>query len=158
MSTQVVADLVRALDGALPVIAAGGIMSGADSAAKIAAINRKGAADRSAIIAQNGRDISDIQMSIYRTQSASGDYIQRESSEAIRGVETYNDQYNGGTVELDIDEIRAATGYSGDAGAVAVVQGSHNGGREESWGHIVGIGAHYSGRVPVWPPSHRVKP
>lgn len=73
----------------------------ADSAAKIAAINRKGAADRSAIIAQNGRDISDIQMSIYRTQSASGDYIQRESSEAIRGVETYNDQYNGGTVELD---------------------------------------------------------
>ena len=37
MSTQVVADLVRALDGALPVIAAGGIMSGADAAAKIEA-------------------------------------------------------------------------------------------------------------------------
>ncbi len=73
----------------------------ADSNAKIAAINRKGAADRSAIIAKSGQDISDIQMSIYRNQSASGDYIGRESSEAIRGVETYNDQYNGGTVELD---------------------------------------------------------
>ncbi len=35
MSTQVVATLVRALDGALPVIAAGGIMSGADAAAKM---------------------------------------------------------------------------------------------------------------------------
>lgn len=73
----------------------------ADSAAKIAAINRKGAADRSAIIAKTGQDISDIQMDIYRNQSASTDYIGRETSEAIRGVETYNDNYNGGTIELD---------------------------------------------------------
>ena len=34
-STQVIADLCRILDGALPVIAAGGIMSGADAAEKI---------------------------------------------------------------------------------------------------------------------------
>ncbi len=34
-STQVIADLCRVLDGALPVIAAGGIMSGADAAARI---------------------------------------------------------------------------------------------------------------------------
>ena len=44
------------------------------------------------------------------------------------------------------------------AGAVAVVNGSHNGGCEEPRGHIVGVGAHYSGRVPIWPSSHRVKP
>jgi hypothetical protein len=73
----------------------------ADGARKSAAINAKGGADRSAIIAKNGQDVLDIQMQTYRNSTASGDYIQRESSEAIRGVETYNDNYNGGTVELD---------------------------------------------------------
>ena len=73
----------------------------ADSNAKIAAINRKGAADRSAIIAQTSDDIRQMQMGTFNSSMASGDYIQRETSEGIRGVETYNDGYNGGTVELD---------------------------------------------------------
>ena len=73
----------------------------ADSSRKISEINRKGAADRSAIIAKTSDEIRQMQMDTFNSSMASGDYIQRESSEAIRGVETYNDGYNGGTVELD---------------------------------------------------------
>ncbi|WP_375203107.1 hypothetical protein [Hyphococcus sp.] len=69
--------------------------------AKISQTNIKGARDRSQIIAQTGNEILDMQMETWRNQNASSDRIQRESSEAIRGVETYNDPYNGGTVELD---------------------------------------------------------
>lgn len=61
----------------------------------------QGAADRSSIIARTGDEIREMQMDSWRRQNESSDYIQRESSEAIRGVETYNDPYNGGTVELD---------------------------------------------------------
>jgi hypothetical protein len=73
----------------------------ADSNRRISEINRKGAADRSAIIAKTSDDIRQMQMDTFNSSMASGDYIQRETSEAIRGVETYNDGYNGGTVELD---------------------------------------------------------
>ncbi|MFC2953105.1 hypothetical protein ACFOOP_14290 [Marinicaulis aureus] len=69
--------------------------------AKIAQTNLKGAQDRSRIIARTGSDILDMQMESWRNQNASSDRIQRESTEAILGVETYNDPYNGGTVQLD---------------------------------------------------------
>ncbi len=69
--------------------------------AKIAATNLKGARDRSAIIAKTGSEILDMQMETWRNTNDTSDRMQRESSEAIRGVETYNDPYYGGTVELD---------------------------------------------------------
>ncbi|WP_428409389.1 hypothetical protein [Hyphococcus sp.] len=69
--------------------------------AKISATNIKGARDRSNIIAKTGSEILDMQMETWRNSNDSSDRMQRESSEAIRGVETYNDPYYGGTVELD---------------------------------------------------------
>ncbi len=69
--------------------------------AKISAANQKGARDRSDVIAKTGSDILDMQMETWRNSNNSSDRMQRESSEAIRGVETYNDPYYGGTVELD---------------------------------------------------------
>ena len=76
--------------------------------ANIARINAKGARDRaqtaadtSRMIAKTGDEIREMQMDSWKRQQDSSDYIQRESSEALRGVETYNDPYYGGTVELD---------------------------------------------------------
>ncbi len=69
--------------------------------AKIARTNLKGAQDRSRIIAQTGNEILDMQQDSWRKQNESFNRMSRESSEAIRGVETYNDPYYGGTVELD---------------------------------------------------------
>lgn len=69
--------------------------------AKISQTNLKGARDRSAIIAKTNSDILDIQMETWRSGNESSDRIQRESTEAIMGVETYNDPYYGGTVQLD---------------------------------------------------------
>ena len=69
--------------------------------AKIASINLKGAQQRSQIIAQTGEEIRQMQADSWRKQSQSFDYLSRESSEAIRGVETYDDPYHGGTVQLD---------------------------------------------------------
>lgn len=66
----------------------------------IAEQNRRGAADRSAIIAQTGQEIADIQMGTWQSTSQSMDRTQRESIESIRGVETYNDPKYGGTVQL----------------------------------------------------------
>ncbi|WP_425408704.1 hypothetical protein [Hyphococcus sp.] len=68
---------------------------------KIAQTNLQGARDRSKIIAQTGEEIRQIQSDTWRTQSESFDRTSRETSEAIRGVETFNDPYYGGTVELD---------------------------------------------------------
>ncbi len=86
----------------------------ADSNAKISAINRKGVADRSAIIAQTSDEIRQMQMDTFNNKMATDDRIQRETSEAIRGVETYNDNYYGGTVELDYNYDHAWQLDSGD--------------------------------------------
>lgn len=59
--------------------------------AATAQIRAKGAADRSAIISQTGREIADIQRQSWEQQQASQDRVARERSEAIRGVETYAD-------------------------------------------------------------------
>jgi hypothetical protein len=69
--------------------------------AKMSQINIKGARDRSRIITQTGEEIRQIQNESWRNQNASQDRMQRETIESIRGVETYNDPYHGGTVELD---------------------------------------------------------
>lgn len=69
--------------------------------AKIAKTNLDGARKRSQIISQTNEEIRQMQMDSWRKQNESSDYIQRETTEAIRGVETYNDPYYGGTVELD---------------------------------------------------------
>ena len=42
-----------------------------------------------------------MQADSWRLYNESSDYLSREASEAIRGVETYNDPYYGGTVQLD---------------------------------------------------------
>lgn len=69
--------------------------------ANIASINVQGARDRSQIIAQTGEEIRRMQADSWRLSSESFDRNSRETSEMIRGVETFNDPYHGGTVELD---------------------------------------------------------
>lgn len=68
---------------------------------KMTQIANKGAMERSRIIAQSNEEIRQIQQEGWRSANASRDRMHRESIETIRGVETYNDPYNGGTVELD---------------------------------------------------------
>ncbi|MFA7664557.1 MAG: hypothetical protein WCY32_00355 [Burkholderiaceae bacterium] len=63
--------------------------------------NRKGAIDRHNIRMRTISEVGDIINQGYRNRIASQDRIQREVVESIRGVETYNDPYHGGTVELD---------------------------------------------------------
>ena len=71
-----------------------------ESNRQMAETNRRAAADRSAIIANTGREINAIQMGTWQSRNESMDRTQRESIEAIRGVETYNDPHYGGTVQL----------------------------------------------------------
>lgn len=69
-----------------------------------AVLNRQNAqhANRmSQITSQTNNEISDIIHQGYRNREAIRDRGQREAVEAIRGVETYNDRINGGTVQLD---------------------------------------------------------
>jgi hypothetical protein len=66
----------------------------------IAEQNRRGAAERSEIIARTGREVNEIQMGTWQSRNESMDRTQRESVESIRGVETYNDPKYGGTVQL----------------------------------------------------------
>ena len=68
---------------------------------KIAQINLKGARDRSRLIAQHGEEMRKIQRESWDSYNASRDCLHRETTETIRGTETYNDPYYGGTVELD---------------------------------------------------------
>ena len=67
---------------------------------RMAEDNRRGAAERSAIIAQTGREVSEMQMGTWQRQNEGMDRQQRERVEAIRGVETYDDPHFGGTVQL----------------------------------------------------------
>jgi hypothetical protein len=69
--------------------------------AKIAKTNIDGARARSKITARTYDEISKMQADSWRLYNESSDYLARERSEAIRGVETYDDPYYGGTVELD---------------------------------------------------------
>lgn len=69
--------------------------------ARIAGIQIQGARDRSRITAETGEAIRQMQADSWRRYSESSDRLARERSEAIRGVETYDDPYIGGTVQLD---------------------------------------------------------
>ena len=69
--------------------------------AKISGIAIKGAADRAAITRDYYNDINKIQAESWKNYNESSDRMHREATESIRGVETYNDPYHGGTVELD---------------------------------------------------------
>jgi len=69
--------------------------------AKMSSINRKGAMDRAAITARTNDEIRQMQRDSWKQYNESSDRMQRETTETIRGVETYDDPYNGGTVELD---------------------------------------------------------
>ena len=68
---------------------------------KMAGIAAQGAADRARITAQHGEEMLQMQQDSWRRQNESGDRGSREFSEYIRDVETYEDPYHGGTVELD---------------------------------------------------------
>lgn len=69
--------------------------------AKISNIQLQGARDRARITAQTGEEIRQMQADSWRIYNESSDRLARERSEAIRGVETYNDPYYGGSVQLD---------------------------------------------------------
>ncbi|MEM9013981.1 MAG: hypothetical protein AAGB02_02630 [Pseudomonadota bacterium] len=69
--------------------------------AVIARQNAQGAAARSRIITETNNEIMDMQQDSWRRQNEMRDRGQRETTEMILGVETYNDPYNGGTVQLD---------------------------------------------------------
>ena len=74
---------------------------------KMAGISAKGARDRSRMIAKTGDEIREIQTEMWRNSNESFDRMSRENSEVVRGVETYNDPYYGGTVQLDSTYERA---------------------------------------------------
>jgi hypothetical protein len=64
------------------------------------AADSKGARDRSAIIAQNGRDIGNIINQTYQNRQRAEDASAEQFSQYIRGVETYRNPRTGETVEL----------------------------------------------------------
>jgi len=68
---------------------------------KISNIQLQGARDRARITARAGEEIRQMQADSWRIYNESSDRLSRERSEAIRGVETYNDPYYGGSVQLD---------------------------------------------------------
>lgn len=68
---------------------------------KMTQINNKGVMDRSRIMTKTNNEIRAMQRDSWNKYNASQDYLQRETTEAIRGTETYNDPSSGGTVELD---------------------------------------------------------
>lgn len=69
--------------------------------AEINRINRQGATDRHNITMAANREISQIISSGAAERDRINDRLHREQIESIRGVETYNDPINGGTVQLD---------------------------------------------------------
>jgi len=77
--SRLIVDHIRKIDG-----------SNARTSANIAAINSRA-----------NSEILDMQHKGFMNRSEMTDRGQRESVEAIHGVETYNDPYNGGTVQLD---------------------------------------------------------
>lgn len=72
----------------------------------ISSQNMAGARARSAIIAQTGAEIGQMQMDGWTSRQASSDRMQRETLEGIGGYETYADP-RGGSVQLDNSYDRA---------------------------------------------------
>lgn len=68
--------------------------------AKTRKVSMEEARKRSQIISDTYSDISDMSMDSWKRRQASSDYSQRETSEMIRGVETYNADTPTGQIEL----------------------------------------------------------
>ncbi|MGD9800055.1 MAG: hypothetical protein AB7F91_13080 [Parvularculaceae bacterium] len=68
---------------------------------KIAKINSDGARERAEINRRSNAEISAIRQETWDNQQRSNDRMNREFGEYVKGVETYDDPYNGGTVQLD---------------------------------------------------------
>ena len=79
----------------------------------ISAAETKGAADRSRIITQNGRDISNIINQTYENQQKSHDRAMEGWSQYMRGVETYRNPSTGETIDLDNKYGNAWAGSNG---------------------------------------------
>lgn len=73
----------------------------ADHVRKIDRGNARTSANIASINARASSEILDMQHQGFQNRSNMTDRGQRESVEMIHGVETYNDPYNGGTVQLD---------------------------------------------------------
>ena len=69
--------------------------------ATIARQNTRGAADRSAIIANTYSEISDMQMQGWRDRNASSDRMQQATVDGINNVQRYADPATGDQVQLD---------------------------------------------------------
>jgi len=74
------------------------------------AADTKGAADRSAIMAQNGRDISNIINQTYENRSKSQERSAEQFDQYIRGVATYKNPSTGETFELSNQYAHAWVG------------------------------------------------
>ena len=73
----------------------------------MAASDSKGASDRSAIIAQNGRDISNIINQTYQNTTKAQERSAEKFDQYIRGVETYRNPSTGETFELSYQYAHA---------------------------------------------------
>ncbi len=82
--------------------------------ANMTASDIKGARDRSAIIAQSNRDISNIINETYENRNRSQDRIMEGWSQYMRGVETFKNPYTGETVELPNQYGHAWAGPNGE--------------------------------------------
>ncbi|MCX6629552.1 MAG: hypothetical protein NTW28_18190 [Candidatus Solibacter sp.] len=82
--------------------------------ANMQASDSKGAADRSRIATQSGRDTADIIRRTYENKKQSDDRVAQGFSQYIRGVETYRNPTNGETVELSSQYGHAWAGDNGE--------------------------------------------
>jgi hypothetical protein len=82
--------------------------------ANMQAADSKGAADRSKIIAQSGRDTADIIHRTYEGKKQSDERVAQGFSQYIRGVETYRNPSNGETVDLSNAYGHAWAGRNGE--------------------------------------------
>jgi hypothetical protein len=82
--------------------------------ANMQAADTKGADDRSKIIAQSGKDTSDIIRQTYENKKKSDDRVAEGFSQYIRGVETYRNPATGDTVELSNAYAHAWAGGNGE--------------------------------------------
>jgi hypothetical protein len=82
--------------------------------ANMQAADSKGAADRSKIIAQSGRDTADIIHQTFENKKRSDDRVAQGFSQYIRGVEMYRNPATGDTVELSNQYGHAWAGNNGE--------------------------------------------
>jgi hypothetical protein len=82
--------------------------------ANMQATDTKGAADRSRIITQSGKDIGNIIHQTYENKKQSDERVAQGFSQYIRGVETYRNPATGETVDLSNQYGHAWAGNNGE--------------------------------------------